>query len=162
MQSQERLGAVTRLARWCVQHRRRTLVAWIVGLVAVGAISSAVGTRAATDFSLPGTESQRAQDVLDRDFPSQAGDVDQIVFHARKGLITDPDVRSRIAPALAKIARFRHVASVTSPYGPGGSQAISQDGRTAFATVTFDEQAADLPKAAVERVISTTDAAGSA
>jgi hypothetical protein len=41
---------------------------------------SAVGTRAATDFSLSGTESQRAQDVLDRDFPSQAGDVDQIVF----------------------------------------------------------------------------------
>ena len=57
------------MARWCVEHRRRTLVAWIVGLVAVGAVSSAVGTRAATDFSLGGTESQRAQDVLDRDFP---------------------------------------------------------------------------------------------
>jgi RND superfamily putative drug exporter len=161
MEPQERLGAVTRMARWCVRHRGRTLLAWIVALVAVGAVSSAVGTRAATDFSLGATESQRAQDVLGRDFPARAGDVDQIVFRARTGRITDSDVRSRIAPALAQIARLRHVASVTSPYGPGGTDAISRDGRTAFATVTFDEQAADLPKAAVERVISTADEARS-
>jgi RND superfamily putative drug exporter len=47
------------------------------------------------------------------------------------------------------------VVAVTSPYGPGGSQAISPDGRIAFATVTFDKQAQDIPKAAIERVMST-------
>jgi putative drug exporter of the RND superfamily len=161
VEPRERLGAVARVARWCVEHWRRTLVAWIVGLVAVGALSSAVGTRVATDFSLGGTESQRAQDVLDRDFPSQAGDVDQIVFHTRRGVMTDPGVRSRVAPVLARIARLPHVASVTSPYGRGGAEAISRDGRTAFATVRFDEQAADLTMAAVDRVISTADAARS-
>jgi RND superfamily putative drug exporter len=161
MESQERLGTVARVARWCAKHRRRTLAAWIVALVAVGAAASAVGTHAATDFALGGTESQRAQYVLDRDFPARAGDVDQVVFHTRQGRITDADVRARIAPALAKIARLPHVASVTSPYGPGGAQSISRDGRIAFATLTFDEQAADLPKAAVERVISTADAAHS-
>ena len=144
-----------------MRHRRRTLACWIVALVVLGAISSAVGTHAATDFTLGGTESQRALDVLDRDFPSQAGDVDQIVFHAPQGRIGDPDVRSRIASALTKTARLPHVTSVTSPYGPDGEAAISRDGRTAFATVTFDEQAADLPTSAVERVIATAEAARS-
>jgi RND superfamily putative drug exporter len=144
-----------------MRHRRRTFAIWIIALVAVGAASSAVGTRASTDFTLGGTESQRAQDVLDRDFPSAAGDVDQVVFHTRQRRITDPDVRSRIAPVVAELARLPHVASVVSPYGPGSPDAISRDGRTAFATVTFDEQAPDLPKAAVERVISTAQAARS-
>jgi RND superfamily putative drug exporter len=154
-------GLVARAARLCMRHRRRTLAIWIVALLAVTAASSAVGTRTATDFTLGGTESQRAQDVLDRDFPSQAGDVDQVVFHMQRGRITDPDVRSRIAPVLAEIARLRHVASVATPYGPGVTDAISRDGRTAFATVTFDEQAPDLPNAAVERVISTAQTARS-
>jgi putative drug exporter of the RND superfamily len=155
MKSRQRRGLVGRLARWCFEHRIRTLVAWVAVLVIVGGVSSAVGTRTATDFSLGGTDSQRAQDVLQRDFPAQAGDVDQIVFHARQGRITDPAVRARIAPTLAQIARLPHVAAVTSPYGPGGTQAISRDRRIAFATVTFDEQAENLPKAAVQRVIST-------
>jgi len=149
------LGTVARLARWCGRHRRVTLLACVVVLVVVSGVSSAVGTHTSTDFSLGGTESQRAQDVLERDFPARAGDVDQVVFHTRHGRIDDPAVRARIAPVLAQIARLPHVASVTSPYGAGETEAISRDARIAFATVTFDEQVQDLPKAAGKRVIST-------
>jgi uncharacterized membrane protein YdfJ with MMPL/SSD domain len=78
-------GVVARVARWCVEHRRRALIAWLVLLVAALAVSSAVGTRPSNQFSLNGTESQRAQDVLTRAFPAQSGDIDQIVFHARQG-----------------------------------------------------------------------------
>ena len=81
-------------------HRRRALVAWVALLVVVLGVSGAVGTRQANQFSLKGTESQRAQDLLKAEFPAQSGDVDQIVFHARHGRITDPAVRARIAPAL--------------------------------------------------------------
>ena len=76
MRSQQRLGLVGRLARRCFAHRRRTIVAWIVVLVAVSGAASAVGSHTANDFSLNGTESQDAQDVLTRDFSAQAGDVD--------------------------------------------------------------------------------------
>jgi RND superfamily putative drug exporter len=152
-------GAVARAARWCVQHRLRALSAWIVVLVAVIAASSAVGTRHATDFTLKGTESQQAEDVLARDFPSQSGDLDQIVFATHGAAITDPAIRSRIAPILARIAKLPHVAGVTSPYASGGSRAISSDGRIAFATVTFDQQAAGIPKPAIDRVISAAEQA---
>jgi putative drug exporter of the RND superfamily len=51
---------VARVARWCVEHRRRVLIAWLVLPVAALGVSSAVGTRPANEFSLKGTESQLA------------------------------------------------------------------------------------------------------
>jgi putative drug exporter of the RND superfamily len=150
---------VARVARWCVEHRLRTLIVWIAVLVAVIGASSAVGTRQATDFTLKGTESQQAEDLLARDFPAQSGDLDQIVFGTRGAAITDPAIRARITPVLARIAKLPHVAGVTSPYASGGGRAISSDGRIAFATVTFDQQAAAVPKPAIERVISTAEQA---
>jgi putative drug exporter of the RND superfamily len=118
-------------------------------------VSSGLGTRQANDYSLPGTESQRAQDLLERDFPGHSGDVDQVVFHTLRGRITDPAVRGRIDTALARVQRLPHVTSVVSPFAVAGGHAISRDGRIAFATVTFDEQVGALPTSAAERVVST-------
>ena len=61
------------------------MIGWIVLLIGSLGASGAIGTRFATNFSLPGTESQRAADLLKRDFPAQAGDSDQIVLAARQG-----------------------------------------------------------------------------
>jgi RND superfamily putative drug exporter len=147
-------GVVPRLARWCVRHRRRVLIIWLLVIVAAVAASSGVGTRAANQFSLSGTESQRAQDLLQQSFPAQSGDVDQIVFRARQGRIAASPIRARIEPMLARVARLPHVSGVVGPYAAGTRQ-ISADGRIAFATVTFNKQAPELSKATVERVIST-------
>ena len=147
-------GLVARIASACVEHRRRVLIAWVLLLVAMVGVSSAVGTRQANNFSLKGTESQRAQDLLERDFPGRSGDVDQIVFHALRGRITDRAIRARIATVLAGTARLPHVSSVVGPFAAVGGAAISRDGRIAFATVTFDKQIGTLPKSAAERVVS--------
>ncbi len=136
-----------------MNHRGRVVIGWIALLIAVLGASSAVGTRNANQFSLPGTESQRAEDTLKRDFRTQAGDVDQIVFHAVRGRVTDTANRTRIASALAAVERLPHVAGVTSPYAAGAG-AISRDASIGFATVTFDEQAPALSKSTVERVVS--------
>ena len=146
-------GLVARIAAACVEHRRRVLIAWVLLLVAMVAVSSGLGTKQADNFSLNGTESQRAQDLLERDFQGRSGDVDQIVFHAQRGSITDRATRARIASDLARIARLPHVAGVVSPF-TAGSSAISRDGRIAFATVSFDEQIGALPKSAAKRVVS--------
>src|SRR5882724_460605 len=89
-----RTGPLARLARSSIRHRRLVLATWVALLVGAGIVSSTVGTRYSTDFSLPGSESQRALDMLKRDFPAQAGDSDQIVVHARSGKVTDSAVRA--------------------------------------------------------------------
>jgi putative drug exporter of the RND superfamily len=155
------MSFIARVSRFCVDHRRAVILSWIAVVVAALALSSAVGTRYATNFSLPGAESQRATDLLKRDFPAQAGDTDQIVFAAKQGKVTDPAVRARIAPMLAQVSRLPHVTAVVSPYSGAGGRAVSADGRIAFATVNFDQRANDLPKDAINRVISVARAAGS-
>jgi RND superfamily putative drug exporter len=157
-----RRGILARVAARAIAHRRLTLIAWIALLIVVTVIASSVGTRQATNFSLPGTDTQRAIDLLRREFPAQAGDSDQIVFRARRGPITAPQMRARIAPMLRRVARAPHVSGVVSPFTPAGSDAVSRDGRIAFATVDFDQRANDLPKASIERVISIAEGARSA
>ena len=159
---ERRLGIVARIGGWAAGHRRLVLVGWIVGLIGALGLSSAVGSNYSNSFSLKGTESQRAVDLLKRDFPAQSGDSDQIVIRAVGGSVTAPPVHARVAPVLAQIARLPHVSGVVSPYSPAGARAISRDGQIAFATVNFDQRANVLPKAAVERVISVAHTARSA
>ena len=148
------------IARWTMTHRRFVVIVWIVAAVGVFAVSSSVGKKTASDFTLPGTGSQHAVDLLKTRFPAQAGDADQIVFHARTGALTNSADRARIAATLAQVRDLPHVTSVVSPYAPG-QQAISRDGTIAFATVVFDQRANVLPKAAVNRVITTAESARS-
>jgi RND superfamily putative drug exporter len=154
-------GVLARAARWATQHRRTVVLGWIAVLVISFGVSSAVGTNYTTNFSLGGTESQRATDLLKRDFPAQAGDDDSIVLHARQGKVTDAAVRERVEPVLARVAKLPHVTGVTSPYARGGAAAISRDGTIAFATVSFDQRANALDKADIKRVISTAETARS-
>src|SRR2546425_4567768 len=145
-----------KLTRWTIAHRRMVVFAWIVLAVGVLAASQAVGKRNANNFSLPNTDSQRAIDLLQSRFPAQAGDADQIVFRTRQGKINDASARAVMAPLLARIARLPHVAGVVSPYD-AGAKAISQAGTIGFATVEFDQRANELPKAAIDRVITTAE-----
>jgi putative drug exporter of the RND superfamily len=149
-----------RLARLSIDHRRLVVISWLVLLVAALGISSVVGSHYANNFSLPGTDAQRARDLLSSRFPAEAGDSDQIVFHTRSGKLSDPAARASVDATLAKVARLPHVVSVESPYATHG-QAISRDGTIGFATVNFDESSFVLPKAATKRVIATATAARS-
>jgi RND superfamily putative drug exporter len=144
-----------------MRHRRIVVTAWIVAAIGVFAVSNAIGKKTASSFTLPGTNSQQAVDLLQSRFPAQAGDADQIVFQAKSGKLTDAADRAAIDATLARVAKLGHVTGVVSPYAPG-QHAISRDGTIAFATVTFDERADALPKAAVNRVVSTAESARSA
>jgi putative drug exporter of the RND superfamily len=154
------LGVVARIAQRITRRRRTVIVGWIVLLIATLGISGALGSDFTNNFSLPGTESQRAANLLTRDFPTQAGDSDQIVLAVGRGSVTDASVRARVAPMLAQVAQLPHVSAVVSPYSAKGARDVSPGGRIAFALVNFDERANLLPTTAVERVIAVAKAAG--
>jgi RND superfamily putative drug exporter len=152
---------MVKIARWTMGHRRLVVTVWIVATVAILAASSSVGKKTASSFTLPGTGSQQAVDLLKSNFPAQAGDADQIVFHAKIGKLTAAADRAAIGTTLGRVAGLPHVTGVVSPFAPG-QHAVSRDGTIAFATVSFDQSANALPKAAVDRVITTAESARSA
>ncbi len=148
------------LARWCFHHRRIVVVVWLLALIGFVGISRSVGSAYTNSFSLPGTDSQHAQDVLKADFPAQAGDNDQIVVHAKRGTLRAPVTRAAVTAMLARVDRLPHVRSVNSPYTANGQ--ISADGKIGFATVTLDASAQDIPKAAAHKLITTAQSANNA
>src|SRR6202035_2202975 len=158
---ERRLGIVARVGGWASGHRRIVALGWLVAVVGAIFASSAVRPNYSNHFSLKGTESQRALDLLKRDFPAQSGDSDQIVFHALNGSVTAPAVQARVTPVLEQIARLPHVSGVVSPYSAAGAREVSRDGQIAFATVNFDQRANILPKSATERVIAVAHTARS-
>jgi putative drug exporter of the RND superfamily len=119
-----------RIARWCIHHRWQTLVCWVLLVVAAIALGSNVGTREIDDFRLPGTESQRAYDLLGEHAPAQNGVTDQFVYVARTGTLKDRQLSSRIERSLARVRKVPIVVNVSKP-------TLSPDGRIGVVSVTY-------------------------
>jgi RND superfamily putative drug exporter len=147
------------IARWCFRHRFAVIAAWVFVLVGLGTLSQTVKSDFNNSFSLPGTGSTTAQQLLSKAIPAQAGDSDTIVWQVSDGTVRDATVTTRISTVLKQIATMPEVAAVVSPYGPQGAAQISWDGRTAYATVDFAKQANNLAKADIARVIDAAKAA---
>jgi len=149
---------VSGLARWCFRHRLLVILAWAVLLVGSVAAGGAAGTAYNDAFSLPGTDSSTALDLLQQAFPAQSGDRDTVVWHVSTGSVTDPAVQIRISTMLDTVAHSAHVRSVSSPY-PDARVQVGADRRTAYATIIFDRQPESLPTSAYRHVITIAQAA---
>ncbi len=135
-----------KLASWCYRRRRVVVIAWIVLLVGVNVLAKSSGGDLVKSLSLPGTESQRTFDVMREDF-KQSGDTGYLVFksNASDGVQSRAvfdEIQNTLAPELRK---EKHVASVITPYEPGGAGFFSSDGKIAYAEIQFDVQANDVP-----------------
>jgi RND superfamily putative drug exporter len=146
---------LSRIARTLNVHWKRGLLGLIAGIVLIGAIVGSQSGAAAEDFTIPGTESQKALDLLDEKFPAAAGAQSQIVFTTDSGTLEEPGKRRAIEGALAEVEGLDHVSSVSDPLA--GKGAISEDGRTAFATVVYDVQQVDLDKEDGEALIDAAE-----
>jgi RND superfamily putative drug exporter len=147
------------LARWCFQHRVTVVGLWVVLLLALFGGSAVAGTSYSEEFSLPGMESTKALELLQKELPASSGDSDQIVVHVENGSVKDAAVQKKVTAMLAQIEKLPSVAGVTSMYSEAGATQISADGTIAYATVAFDGQANELPIPDVQKVIDTAEAA---
>ncbi|HEX4838770.1 MAG TPA: MMPL family transporter [Solirubrobacteraceae bacterium] len=149
-----------KFARWSTTHRLYIAIGWVLLLIVVNTLAQSAGTTYSNNFTLPNSDAQRASDLLQHSFPAQAGDRDTIVFKVDHGTVLDRPARDRMSALFAGVARLPHVAGVVSPYAARtAGNAISRDGRIAFATVIFDEKANTLPKSAAKNVIAATKSA---
>ncbi|MYU03911.1 MMPL family transporter [Streptomyces sp. SID8366] len=148
------------LARWCVRHRLIAVLLWLCAFGGATAAASVAGTSYSNDYSVPGTESGRAAQLLHDGFPGLGGDSDTVVWHTAKGTVRTAGVEQSMTTALDRIARLPGVASVDGPYDGQGGRQISADGHTAYATVTFARQAEDIGRNEAQAVVSTAKAAG--
>ncbi|MGW0736870.1 MMPL family transporter [Streptomyces sp. NPDC002851] len=149
------------LARWCVRHRLIAVLLWLLALVGVGAAAALAGPSYSNDYEVPGTESGRATQLLKTGFPGLGGDSNTVVWHTGPGTVNAADVQQTMTRTLDDIAQLPGIASVVSPYHADGAGQISKDGRTAYATVTFEEAAWDIDSSEAQALVDAAETARS-
>jgi len=136
------------LGRWAFRHRRLVLAVWLAVAVAAVVAASATGGKTNDAFTIPGTESQRTTDLLEKKLPTLAGGQTQIVFAAPSGAkVTDPAHQNAIGAALAQVKSVPQVASVSDPFA---DQGVAPDQRAALGFVQYTGQPADVKDSSLD------------
>ena len=148
-----------RLGRASFRHRWLVLIIWVVVLGGLGGAAAAFRGPTSSDFTMPGTESQRAIDALKSQFPEASGATGTIVVVAPQGqqLTT---AKGTVDGLVAEASKLPGVLGALSPFQTG---AVSQDGRYALITVQFADRAdkvTDEQRAAYEASGATARQAG--
>jgi RND superfamily putative drug exporter len=152
--AQPRESFFQRVTGWSARHRWTAVAVWVLVLVGVTVGAQAVGATYHNDFSLPGTETQKALDTLKSHGSAEAGTSIQIVLSDPQGLAGQ---QSRVEAMLANVKALPHVVTVTPPFqGQGG---ISRDGTVGYSTVALDGASEDIPVDAINKIIQTAQAA---
>jgi RND superfamily putative drug exporter len=141
-----------RLARFAFRRRRLILGVWLLAAIAAIAIGQASGGKTNDTFSIPGTESQNAANVLTARLPAFSGGQSTIVFATHGGAkITGPADKAAIDAAMTRLKAIGQVASVTTPFQ---SQLISPGGTIALGQVQWSAQPVNVTDASLSAVIA--------
>ncbi|WP_405441538.1 MMPL family transporter [Streptomyces niveus] len=137
-----------RLGRLAFRRRWRVLLAWVAVLVAAGIGISSVSGSTTDDFTLPGTQSQRAIDLLEAEFPqaSASGATARVVVEAPDGeKLTSAAHKAQVEALVDELRTAPQVASVADPFSSG---LVSASGGVAYAQVTYAVPQAEITTAA--------------
>lgn len=152
-----RTGLLGRLAGTAVRNRGKVVLAWVAAFVAAFGLSAAFAGEFTNDYSAPGSDSQRAHQLLGDRFPSRATESVNVVVRAEDGL-ADLAVQAEVAALLSELRSLPHVASVGDPFA--APERIAPDGQTLLAELRLDVvDPADMPVQDTERLLATAGAA---
>ncbi|MEV8504696.1 MMPL family transporter [Actinoplanes sp. NPDC051475] len=133
-----------RLGRISFRRRKMVVVLWLVLLAALGGAALAFKGPTSSDFTMPGTESQRAIDALRHEFPEASGATGTIVVAAPQGrALAEPQLKGAVQGLVKEAATLPGVIGAVDPYQV---QALSRDGRYALVQVQFAERADAVTK----------------
>jgi putative drug exporter of the RND superfamily len=93
------------------------------------AIEPSAGATYSDNFSLPQTESHRANRLLALSAPRLSGDTEEVVIALDSGRVTDPAARAALRTLLGRLSRLPHVTAIQSPDTPGGARRAGRASR---------------------------------
>ncbi|MFI1814018.1 MMPL family transporter [Streptomyces sp. NPDC020422] len=137
-----------KLGRSAFRRRRLVALLWVALLALAGVGAATAPTATSSSFSIPGTEAQRAFDLLEERFPGAGADgaTARVVFKAPAGeKMTAPENKAVVQETIASLkSGSDQIVQVTDPYT---AQAVSRDGSTAYVSVTYKVNAMELTDA---------------
>ncbi|GAA2765861.1 MMPL family transporter [Streptomyces paradoxus] len=126
-----------RLGRLAFRRRHFVALIWVALLALAGFGAASAPSAGNTSFTVPGTEAQKAFDLLEQRFPGMSADggTARVVFKAPAGeKMTDAANKNTVQKTVDALADGPEVASVADPYQ---ADAVSKDGTIAYASVKY-------------------------
>ncbi|MGZ4759978.1 MAG: MMPL family transporter [Acidimicrobiales bacterium] len=136
-----------RLGRGAARHHWAVIGAWVVVAIVLGVVAGRSGGHTKDVFTIPGTQSQQAFDVLQERFPQANGATAQVVFHSTSGPLTGTAEAAAVTATVANLQKVPNVLTATNPTEATFAANLSQDQTIGYATVAFDGEVTALPKA---------------
>ncbi|MBT3152797.1 MMPL family transporter [Streptomyces sp. CHD11] len=133
-----------RLGRFAFRRRHFVALFWVALLALAGAGAAGAPAAGNSSFSIPGTEAQKAFDLLEERFPGSSADgaTARVVFKAPDGeKMTDPGHKAVVQDTVDTLGGGSEVAGVSDPYEGGG---VSENGSVAYASVTYKVSGMEL------------------
>jgi RND superfamily putative drug exporter len=137
-------GALARWTRACASHPWRVIGGWVGIVVLLIVLVGTVGGSLKDEFDIPGSDTQKATDLIESEFAEEQGGVLNLVFAAPAGERLDtPERKAAVEQAIAKLktSEFKPTedkAGVESVGDPFDENTFSDDGRIAYAEAQFD------------------------
>lgn len=136
-----------RLGRWCARRHWWVIGAWILIAIVMVMTMKAAGGQTHDVFTIPGTDSQAAVDLLNDRFPAANLPSATVVYATESGTLTDPPRQAAIEAAIARMEKAPEVKAVGNPFETGtegGGARLSTDGTIASIPVTYSVAIGDL------------------
>ncbi len=133
---------------------------WIVLAVALAVVAGPASERTNNNVSLPGTNSQDAQNLLNDRFPSQENGTNPVVIVSHGARLDGGANRKAVNTTVTNLRQVPHVTKAVSPFSAEGS--LTKNGQIASIPVTLNVGAADLTNSQAEAVSDAADPARNA
>ncbi|MGW5368642.1 MMPL family transporter [Streptomyces sp. NPDC004009] len=137
-----------KLGRLAFRRRHFVALVWVALLTLAGVGAASAPPAGSTSFSIPGTEAQKAFDLLEQRYPGMSADgaTARVVFKAPDGeKMTDKANKAAVNQAVKELGSGSEVASVADPYA---GHAVSKDGTIAYASVKYKVSGMELEDSA--------------
>ncbi|MEV6379684.1 MMPL family transporter [Streptomyces sp. NPDC051773] len=144
-----------KLGRLAFRRRHFAVLVWVALLTLAGVGAASAPAAGSSSFSIPGTEAQKAFDLLEQRYPGMSADgaTARVVFKAPAGeKMADAANKAIVEKTVAELGDGSEVVSVSDPFT---TRAVSRDGTIAYASVTYDVPAMELKDSSREALEAT-------
>ncbi len=128
------------------------MLAWVAALVAIIALAPSLAGEFSADYDTPGSDSQRASELVAERFPGTSGDTIDVVWQSAAG-VGSADIEQRMDRFLDRAAGLEGLGEAEQPR-------VSEDGTIAVARIELDRRAWDVPIETGEELIERAEQAG--
>ena len=141
---------LARLADICYRRRGRVVLAWIAAMVVIIGLGSSLAGEYNADYDTPGSESEAASELTEREFDGYSGQEVYVVWSDSDGA-RSPEAREGVNAFLDEAKQVDHIAEETPIR-------ISEDGTIGTTTLPLTIPGWEVEKEDGEKLVAAAEA----